>query len=111
MTPHSLDQLLEVKQALETPIAAGERLYMLEEFQRLTSLRACDVVQMEIVLCLFPHEGNFFTEANTRSDAQEGHVSCKAGCADRCGKPESEQQIQEAWMSVAAHIRSIDDWN
>ena len=51
VTPHSLDQLLEVKQALPFPIAAGERLYMLEEFERLTSLRACDVVQMDLAHC------------------------------------------------------------
>ncbi len=56
VTPHSLDLLLEVKQALTVqaltvPIAAGERLYMLEEFQRLTSLRACDVVQMDLAHC------------------------------------------------------------
>ena len=51
VTPHSLDQLLEVKQALPFPIAAGERLYMLEEFERLASLRACDVVQMDLAHC------------------------------------------------------------
>jgi galactonate dehydratase len=51
VTPHSLDQLLEVKQALPFPIAAGERLYMLEEFSRLASLRACDVVQMDLAHC------------------------------------------------------------
>jgi galactonate dehydratase len=51
VTPHSVDLLLEVKQALSTPIAAGERLYMLEEFQRLTSLRACDIVQMDLAHC------------------------------------------------------------
>lgn len=51
VTPHNLDLLREVKQALPFPIAAGERLYMLEEFQRLTSLRACDVVQMDLAHC------------------------------------------------------------
>ena len=51
VTPHSLDQLLAVKQQLPFPIAAGERLYMLEEFDRLTSLRACDVVQMDLAHC------------------------------------------------------------
>ncbi len=56
VTPHSLDLLLEVKQALaaqgmNVPLAAGERLYMLEEFQRLASLRACDVVQMDLAHC------------------------------------------------------------
>lgn len=51
VTPHDLDLLLEVKHALPFPIAAGERLYMLEEFARLTRLRACDVVQMDLAHC------------------------------------------------------------
>ncbi len=51
VTPHDLDLLKEVKQALPFPIAAGERLYMLEEFSRLTALRACDVVQMDLAHC------------------------------------------------------------
>ena len=51
VTPHSLELLREVKQALPFPIAAGERLYMLEEFARLASLRACDVVQMDLAHC------------------------------------------------------------
>jgi len=51
VTPHSLDLLKEVKDALSFPIAAGERLYMLEEFERLTSLRAADVVQMDPAHC------------------------------------------------------------
>lgn len=51
VTPHSLDLLQEVKQALPFPIAAGERLYMLEEFQRLTAMRACDVVQPDLAHC------------------------------------------------------------
>jgi galactonate dehydratase len=51
VTPHGLDLLKEVKQALPFPIAAGERLYMLEEFYRLAELRACDVVQMDLAHC------------------------------------------------------------
>lgn len=51
VTPHSLDLLNEVKHALPFPIAAGERLYMLEEFYRLAELRACDVVQMDLAHC------------------------------------------------------------
>ena len=51
VTPHSLELLREVKQALPFPIAAGERLYMLEDFSRLTSLRVCDVVQMDLAHC------------------------------------------------------------
>jgi galactonate dehydratase len=51
VTPHSLDLLKEVKEALPFPIAAGERLYMFEEFSRLTALGACDVVQMDLAHC------------------------------------------------------------
>jgi galactonate dehydratase len=51
VTPHSLELLREVKRALPVPIAAGERLYMLEEFARLTELRACDIVQLDLAHC------------------------------------------------------------
>jgi galactonate dehydratase len=51
VTPNSLDQLLAVKQALPFPIAAGERLYTLEEFGRLAGMRAVDVVQMDPAHC------------------------------------------------------------
>jgi galactonate dehydratase len=51
VTPHSLDLLAEVKRALPVKIAAGERLYMLEEFARLAQLRACDIVQMDLAHC------------------------------------------------------------
>ncbi len=48
VTPHSLDLLAEVRHALPFPIAAGERLYMLEDFARLAAMRACDVVQLDL---------------------------------------------------------------
>jgi galactonate dehydratase len=51
VTPHDLDLLLQVKQSLPFPVAAGERLYMLEEFARLTTLRASDVVQLDLAHC------------------------------------------------------------
>jgi galactonate dehydratase len=51
VTPWDLDLLKEVKQALPFPIAAGERLYMLEEFARLAALRACDVMQPDLAHC------------------------------------------------------------
>ena len=51
VTPNSLDLLKEVKQALPFPIAAGERLYTLEDFYRLIQIRACDVVQMDLAHC------------------------------------------------------------
>ncbi|MBM3803883.1 MAG: mandelate racemase/muconate lactonizing enzyme family protein [Acidimicrobiia bacterium] len=51
VTPNSLDLLKEVKQALPFPIAAGERLYTLEDFGRLARTRACEVVQMDLAHC------------------------------------------------------------
>ena len=51
VSPYDLDLLKEVKAALPFPIAAGERLYMLEEFARLTSLRAADVAQPDLCHC------------------------------------------------------------
>ncbi|MBC7703337.1 MAG: mandelate racemase/muconate lactonizing enzyme family protein [Rhodoferax sp.] len=51
VTPHSLELLVEVKKALPFPVAAGERLYMLEEFARLAALRACDIVQLDLAHC------------------------------------------------------------
>jgi galactonate dehydratase len=51
VAPECLDLLVEVKRQSPCPIAAGERLYTLVEFYRLTSLRAADVVQMDLAHC------------------------------------------------------------
>lgn len=51
VTPWSLDLLKEVKQRLPVPIAAGERVYTLEDFSRLTAMRACDIVQLDLAHC------------------------------------------------------------
>ncbi len=51
VTPWSIDLLKEVKQRISFPVAAGERLYTLEEFSRLAALRACDIVQMDLAHC------------------------------------------------------------
>jgi galactonate dehydratase len=51
VVPESLDLLAEVKQRARPPIAAGERLYTLADFARLTRLRAVDIVQMDIAHC------------------------------------------------------------
>ncbi len=51
VVPEAIDLLLEVKRQACSPIAAGERLYSLSDFYRLTSLRAADVVQMDIAHC------------------------------------------------------------
>jgi galactonate dehydratase len=51
VAPESLDLLAEVKRQARSPIAAGERLYTQADFYRLCSLRAADVVQMDIAHC------------------------------------------------------------
>ena len=51
MTPNSLDLLLEVKRALPFPIAAGERLYTLEDFHRFIAMRAADILQPDLAHC------------------------------------------------------------
>jgi len=48
VAPLDLDGLKEVKTSLPFKMAAGERLYTLEEFGRLISMRACDVVQPDL---------------------------------------------------------------
>jgi galactonate dehydratase len=51
VAPESIDLLAEVKKRVDTPIAAGERLYTISDFYRLIALRAADVVQMDIAHC------------------------------------------------------------
>jgi galactonate dehydratase len=51
VAPESLDLLSQVKAQAPGAIAAGERLYTLADFHRLTQLRAADVVQMDIAHC------------------------------------------------------------
>jgi galactonate dehydratase len=51
VAPENLDLLAEVKRQSHSPIAAGERLYTLADFYRLTALRAVDVVQMDVAHC------------------------------------------------------------
>ena len=51
VSPDSTDLLMEVKKGARLTIAAGERLYSLADFSRLLSLRAVDVVQMDISHC------------------------------------------------------------
>jgi galactonate dehydratase len=57
VTPWSLDQLADVKRATRVPIAAGERLYMLEEFEHLAAMRACDIAQPDLAHCGGLHIG------------------------------------------------------
>src|SRR5262249_38241497 len=51
VAPECLDLLAEVKRRVRAPLAAGERLYTLADFYKLCSLRAADVVQMDLAHC------------------------------------------------------------
>ncbi len=51
VVPENLDLLAEVKRQARIPVAAGERLYTIADFYRLTTLRAADVVQMDVAHC------------------------------------------------------------
>lgn len=51
VAPENLELLRELKERIRIPIAAGERLYTLVDFARLTSLRAAHVVQMDVAHC------------------------------------------------------------
>jgi galactonate dehydratase len=51
VAPECLDLLAEVKRRTRAVIAAGERLYTLTDFFRLVSLRAADIVQMDLAHC------------------------------------------------------------
>jgi galactonate dehydratase len=51
VAPESIELLAEVRQQVRCPLAAGERLYTLADFHRLTAQRAADVVQMDIAHC------------------------------------------------------------
>jgi galactonate dehydratase len=51
VAPENLELLRELKQRIHIPIAAGERLYTLADFARLTTMRAANVVQMDVAHC------------------------------------------------------------
>lgn len=51
ISPYKAELMKEVKGELPFAIAGGERLYMLEDFDRLIGLRAVDVVQPDIAHC------------------------------------------------------------
>jgi galactonate dehydratase len=51
VVPLALEACRAVKEALPFPIATGERLYTLEEFERLSALNACTIVQPDLAHC------------------------------------------------------------
>ncbi len=76
VAPLGLDLLREVKQALPFPIATGERLYTLEEFQQLLGPRACDVVQPDLAHC-----GGLWVGKKVAALAQARDVSVAPHCS------------------------------
>jgi galactonate dehydratase len=51
LAPEQIELLAQLHDQTRNPISAGERLYTLTDFYRLTALRACDVVQMDVSHC------------------------------------------------------------
>jgi galactonate dehydratase len=51
VAPDDLNLLRHVKDNINLPISSGERLYTMADFARLISLRAADVVQMDVAHC------------------------------------------------------------
>jgi galactonate dehydratase len=49
--PESVDGLAAINRAVSTPIATGERVTNLADFQRLFAARACEVCQVDITHC------------------------------------------------------------
>lgn len=49
--PESVDGLARINQAITTPVATGERVTDLADFQRLFSAGACDICQLDITHC------------------------------------------------------------
>jgi galactonate dehydratase len=51
LIPEQLELLSELRRETQMTVAAGERLYTLPDFYRFCSLRAADVVQMDLAHC------------------------------------------------------------
>jgi galactonate dehydratase len=80
VAPLHLGLLGEVKQALPFPIATGERLYTLEEFQGLLGRRDCDVVQPDLAHC-----GGLWVGKKIAALAQARDVGVAPHCSVRPG--------------------------
>ena len=83
VTPNSLELLKQVKMALPFPIAAGERLYTLEDFYRLIAMQASDIVQMDPAHCGGLH---LTKKIAAMAEAQDIRVSphCSVGPVALC---------------------------
>ena len=49
--PESVDGLARINQAITTPVATGERVTEIADFQRLFAAGACDICQLDITHC------------------------------------------------------------
>jgi galactonate dehydratase len=65
--PECVDGLAAINAAVSTPIATGERVTNLAEFQRLFAARACEVCQVDLTHC------GGFTEARRIAALAEAH--------------------------------------
>jgi galactonate dehydratase len=76
VAPLDLDGLKQVKEALPFRTAAGERLYTLEEFDRLIDMRACDVVQPDLI-----HIGGLSIGKKVAARAQANGLAIAPHCS------------------------------
>ena len=81
VVPECLDLLAEVKRSSPCPIAAGERLYTMADFYRLTALRAADVIQMDL-----GHIAAGYLRARKRSPRWPTHRICESRPTARSGR-------------------------
>jgi galactonate dehydratase len=117
VTPNSLELLKEVKEALPFPVAAGERLYTLQDLYRLTAMRAADVVQLDIGHCGGIHVGK---KVAAMAEAQDMTVSphCSTGPVALCAALHFDfstpnARIQECFAEFDVPWRNefVGGWN
>ena len=73
---NEIEQLRNIKTALNIPIAAGERLYSMPEFDRMLSLQAADIVQMDPSHC-----GGLLMSKKIAATAKEKNITVSPHCS------------------------------
>jgi galactonate dehydratase len=76
VAPENIELLAEAKRSTRLSISAGERLYTVADFYRLASLRACDIVQMDIAHC-----GGLWTSKKIAAIAAAQDMSVSPHCS------------------------------
>jgi galactonate dehydratase len=74
--PEQIEMLSLVKAASSVPIASGERLYTLADFDRVISMRAVDVLQPDIAHC-----GGLSTAKRIAALAEQKHIRIAPHCS------------------------------